>query len=164
MLVLVAVLLSGGGACGGVVVVLGFGRAMGLLSSARGGRGVMGLRVRRKWPAQKIPYLWMAGAAKLRAVFCLHVGGGSCPLPSQAMRQSQNRWASVSVASSFLFVCHFGIRPGFAQFAAAQQLQCDACMNGPLTTPRAQPVQGPDVAIAIQSFVVRLIISVFFKV
>ena len=72
----------------------------------------------------------MAGAAKLRAVFCLHVGGGSCPLPSQAMRQSQNRWASVSVANSFLFVCHLGIRPGFAQFAAAQDLQSDAWMNG----------------------------------
>ena len=70
----------------------------------------------------------MAGAAKVRAVFCLHVGGGSCPLPSQAMRQSQNRWANVSVASSLLFVCHFGIRPGFAQFAAAQDW--DAWMTG----------------------------------
>ena len=120
VLVLVAVLLSGGGACGGVVVVLGFGRAVGLLSGVRGGRGVMGLRVRRKWPAQKIPYLWMAGAAKLRAVFCLHVGAGFCPLPPQAMRQSQNRWAIVSATSLFLFVCLFGTRPGFAQFAAAQ--------------------------------------------
>ena len=70
MLVLVAVLLSGGGACGGVVVVLGFGRAVGLLSGVRGGRGVMGSRVRMKWPAQKIPYLWRVPQSFVQLFVC----------------------------------------------------------------------------------------------
>ena len=48
VLVLVAVLLSGGGACGGVVVVLGFGRAVGLLfgGDAFGGAGSSRVRYR----------------------------------------------------------------------------------------------------------------------
>ena len=70
MLVLVAVLLCGGGACGGAVVVLGFGRAVGLLFGGGAFGGAGNSRVRK----------WFGGSVAVHVVVPVVVFGVGLPL------------------------------------------------------------------------------------